>query len=29
MTEMLPSLNRPMTVPVVCAQAIWDYRPGL
>ena len=28
-TEMLPSINRPTTVPDVCAQAIWDFHPGL
>jgi hypothetical protein len=28
-TEMLANINRPMTVPDVCAQAIWGYRPGL
>ena len=29
MTETLPSVSRPPSVPDVCAQAIWDYRPGL
>ena len=29
MTEMLPSINRPTTLPMVFARAIWDYHPGL